>query len=244
MKLGRILRATTAVTAVGLAFPLGAVAAEVKPGGALDLTITGFLRAEAGGGQQNDLQLDNSLGARPRLPQRHRGPRPGPRQERGDRAGVRCHDRVRGRHQQTFNTDETWVFLRGGWGELRMGDEDGVVDNSIIGGQTIAAGTGGIDGSSFVVGEDRRRGRVPDRDRRRDQDPLLHAELRRVQPRRQLHADPVRRSAAAPTTASSSPARAAPTPWKARTSSRVASSTTAISAGSASRPRSSASTAS
>ena len=32
-----------------------------------------------------------------------------------------------------------------------MGDEDGAVDNSIIGGQTIAAGTGGIDGSSFVV---------------------------------------------------------------------------------------------
>ena len=52
---------------------------------------------------------------------------------------------------QTLNTDETWIFLRGGWGELRMGDEDGVVDNSIIGGQTIAAGTGGIDGSSFVV---------------------------------------------------------------------------------------------
>ena len=52
---------------------------------------------------------------------------------------------------QTLNTDETWVFLRGGWGELRMGDEDGVVDNSIIGGQTIAAGTGGIDGSSFVI---------------------------------------------------------------------------------------------
>ena len=50
-----------------------------------------------------------------------------------------------------MNTDETWIFLRGGWGELRMGDEDGAVDNSIIGGQTIAAGTGGIDGSSFVV---------------------------------------------------------------------------------------------
>ena len=48
---------------------------------------------------------------------------------------------------QTFNTDETWIFLRGGWGELRLGDEDGVVDNSVVGGQTIAAGTGGIDGS-------------------------------------------------------------------------------------------------
>ena len=49
-----------------------------------------------------------------------------------------------------YNTDETWIFLRGGWGELRMGDEDGVVDNSVVGGQTIAAGTGGIDGSDAV----------------------------------------------------------------------------------------------
>ena len=43
------------------------------------------------------------------------------------------------------------MFLRGGWGEIRLGDEDGVVDNSIVGGQTIAAGTGGIDGSDCVI---------------------------------------------------------------------------------------------
>jgi outer membrane protein OmpU len=48
---------------------------------------------------------------------------------------------------RTDNTDETWVFLRGGWGEVRLGDEDGVVDNSSVGAQTIAAGTGGIDGT-------------------------------------------------------------------------------------------------
>ena len=51
----------------------------------------------------------------------------------------------------TLNTDETWLFLRGGWGEIRLGDEDGVVDNSVVGGQTIAAGTGGIDGSDAVI---------------------------------------------------------------------------------------------
>ena len=51
----------------------------------------------------------------------------------------------------TYNTDETWLFLRGGWGEIRLGDEDGVVDNSTVGGQTIAAGTGGIDGSDAVI---------------------------------------------------------------------------------------------
>jgi predicted porin len=32
-----------------------------------------------------------------------------------------------------------------------MGDEDGVVDNSVIGGQTVAAGSGGIDGSDAVI---------------------------------------------------------------------------------------------
>ena len=51
----------------------------------------------------------------------------------------------------TSNTDETWIFLRGGWGEIRLGDEDGVVDNSVVGGQTLAAGTGGIDGSDAVI---------------------------------------------------------------------------------------------
>ena len=51
----------------------------------------------------------------------------------------------------TTNTDETWIFVKGGWGEVRLGDEDGVVDNSVVGGQTIAAGTGGIDGSDAVI---------------------------------------------------------------------------------------------
>src|SRR3712207_1102716 len=45
------------------------------------------------------------------------------------------------------NTDETWVFVRGGFGELRFGDEDGATDASSVGAYTIAAGTGGIDGS-------------------------------------------------------------------------------------------------
>ena len=47
---------------------------------------------------------------------------------------------------RTDNTDETWMFLSSGWGEVRLGDEDGVADNSLVGAQVIAAGTGGIDG--------------------------------------------------------------------------------------------------
>src|SRR3954454_12998281 len=154
MPLGRILLSTTAVVGVGIAsacLPAVAGAAGVKPGGALDLTITGFLRTEAGGGKQDDLHLDDSFA-------------------RGldFRNDTEVHVLARGKSEQTgleyggtiefeadtnetFNTDESWVYLRGGWGEVRMGDLDGVVENSIIGGQTIAAGTGGIDGSSFVV---------------------------------------------------------------------------------------------
>ena len=55
------------------------------------------------------------------------------------------------------NTDETWLFLRGGFGEVRFGDEDGVADNSSVGAQVIAAGTGGIDGSVIDTIAHRRR---------------------------------------------------------------------------------------
>ena len=51
---------------------------------------------------------------------------------------------------QTTNTDEMWIFTKGGWGEFRFGSEDGPTDNMRIGGQSIAAGTGGIDGANSV----------------------------------------------------------------------------------------------
>ncbi|MGF1476490.1 MAG: porin [Geminicoccaceae bacterium] len=50
------------------------------------------------------------------------------------------------------NTDEAWIFLSGGFGEVRLGSEDGAVDNSKVGGFSVAAGTGGIDGDGFVGG--------------------------------------------------------------------------------------------
>ena len=164
MKLKTIVLGTSALAGVamlGSASAVPAAAAEVKPGGALDVTITGFLRAEAGGGEQDSISRD---------PDKARG--------LDFRNDTEVHVLARGKSEQTgleygatvefeadtnqtFNTDETWMFLRGGWGELRMGDEDGAVDNSIIGGQTIAAGTGGIDGSTFVVAGIRGEGVFP-----------------------------------------------------------------------------------
>ncbi|MCB2010043.1 MAG: porin [Geminicoccaceae bacterium] len=52
------------------------------------------------------------------------------------------------------NTDETWIFISGGFGELRFGDEDGASDNMKIGGFSAAAGTGGIDGAGEVASVD------------------------------------------------------------------------------------------
>jgi hypothetical protein len=51
----------------------------------------------------------------------------------------------------TLNTDEAWIFIDGAFGGFRLGDEDGALDNSKIGAQNIAAGTGGIDGNDVVA---------------------------------------------------------------------------------------------
>ena len=154
MKLKNLILGTSALAGVamlGTAVALPAAAAEVTPGGALNLELTGFARFEAFGGEQDDRSLDPTL-------------------SRGldFRNDTEVHVIARGKDEETGleygatiefeadtnntpNTDETWVFLRGGWGEIRLGDEDGVVDNSVVGGQTLAAGTGGIDGSDAVI---------------------------------------------------------------------------------------------
>jgi hypothetical protein len=145
-----LLLGTTALASAGalsVMMPGAAGAAEVLPGGALNVTISGFIRWRAHSGD-----LDNQQG--------------NPDQGTGlDFSNdTEAHVIVRGKHDATGmeyggtiefeadtnrndNTDETWVFVRGGFGELRFGDEDGATDASSVGAYTIAAGTGGIDGS-------------------------------------------------------------------------------------------------
>ena len=125
MTLKTILLGTTAAAGVGVAMLISSPlsAAEVAPGGALDLEITGFARFEAFGGEQDDRALDPTIA-------------------RGldFRNDTEVHVIARGKSEQTgleygatiefeadtnntFNTDESWLFLRGGWGEVRLGDE-------------------------------------------------------------------------------------------------------------------------
>jgi hypothetical protein len=49
------------------------------------------------------------------------------------------------------STDEEWLYIKGGWGELRFGDNDGPADDMKVTAANIAAGTGGIDGWDEVA---------------------------------------------------------------------------------------------
>ena len=145
MRYRDLVMGTTAMLGA-LVAGVGAQAATVSPGGSLDLTLTGFARFLAHGGDLDNARLDRTIG--------------GGLDFSND---TEVHVLARALHDptgieyggniefeadtnQTLNTDETWLFLRGGFGEFRMGDLDGVIDNSTVGGRTLAAGTGGIDG--------------------------------------------------------------------------------------------------
>lgn len=149
MKTMKALLGTTALVGAGLMLgvPGSVSAATVSPGGALDLTITGFNRTRAHGGDLDSARLNNQVTSGLDFS-----------------TDVEAHIVARAKHDATgmeyggtiefeadtssaLNTDETWLFISGGFGEFRFGDEDGPVDNSKVGGQTVAAGTGGIDGA-------------------------------------------------------------------------------------------------
>jgi hypothetical protein len=150
MTLRKILLGTTAVLGAGLvtvAAPTVAGAAEVLPGGYPDLTITGFARFRAHGGELDDARLNNSVSRNLDFSndtEVHVVAR-----AKDERTGTEYGGTIEfeADTNRNDNTDETWLFVRGGWGEVRLGDEDGASDASAVGAQTIAAGTGGLDGS-------------------------------------------------------------------------------------------------
>ena len=124
----------------------GAGAAELGAGGGLELTLSGFAGMLAHGGdlsqQRADPEfadgLDFSTDTEVHVLARARA------EELGLDYGATIE--FEADTDEVVNTDEVWLFLRGGWGELRMGDVDGPVDASALGAFSIAAGTGGIDG--------------------------------------------------------------------------------------------------
>ena len=160
----RLLLATSALVALGLASPMTVRPAQaqaepvVKPGGALDLELSGFAWFRAHGGDLDNARLDDSVSTgldfsnNTEVHVTARG--------QNDATGIEYGGTIEfeADTNRTDNTDETWVFVRGGFGEFRFGDENGIVESSLIGGQTIAEGTGGIDGDVIdTIGQDIRR---------------------------------------------------------------------------------------
>ncbi|HWL69768.1 MAG TPA: porin [Geminicoccus sp.] len=143
----RIKTLLLAGVASGVVAAAGAAnAAEVMPGGALDITLSGQLRAGVLFGE-NDSISGNDPGygmyTNNRVFIDVRGKDDGSLMEYGGRFRLRFDN---GRGSNNNIVDRSWLFIRGGWGEVRLGNEVGPGDNSKVFSSVIAAGTGGIDG--------------------------------------------------------------------------------------------------
>ena len=150
--IARRLLGTTALVGVGL-LPATAGAATVQPGGALDVTVSGFARFLTALGERDNARLDDNVSSGPDFFN-----------------DTEVHFKVMGRHEptglryggtieleadtnRTDNADETFLFLMGGWGQLQLGDTDGIADfdGMSVSAASIGAGTGGLDGDVIDV---------------------------------------------------------------------------------------------
>ncbi len=151
----RLLLGTTALA--GVAFGPGLLgAAEVRPGGALDITLAGEARFITSYGATDDALLDDTVTSGldffndTSVDVLIRGKHDATGIEYGGYVEFQADTDV------TENTDETWLYLRGGWGEVHLGDDDGVSsfsagivagdDGAALSAASVAAGTGGLDG--------------------------------------------------------------------------------------------------
>jgi hypothetical protein len=149
------LLGTTALAGLALWFePAGA--AEAQAGGALDIKLSGEARFITSYGNTDDALLDdtvtsgldffNDTSVDVLVDGKH------------DATGIEYGGYIEFQADTNVeeNTDETWIYLRGGWGEAHLGDDDGVssISAGIVGGEdgaalsaaSVAAGTGGLDG--------------------------------------------------------------------------------------------------
>lgn len=124
-----------------------AQAAEVKPLGALDISVGGFsswyaifgdLGDKAGGGKNGtyDFFTDNEIYIYPS----YKDPKTGL-----EYGGV---IQLESDTNNTSDADETYVYIRGKFGEIRAGDGNGVIEQMVTGAQPLNQFTGGLDGVS------------------------------------------------------------------------------------------------
>lgn len=153
MPVHRLLLASTTLSGLVAAVPSSLAAAEIAPGGALDITLSGFARFLVNGGDTDEFLLDNGVSSGldffndTEVHFNLRGT--------DETTGVQYGGTIEfeADTNATTNTDETWIFLRGGFGEVRLGDEDGAADaDGIVKGPVDVIkgiGTDGIEGDEW-----------------------------------------------------------------------------------------------
>lgn len=152
----RTLLGTTALAAGAALAPAWAEAAEVRAGGALDIEISGSLRTIASYGDLDEVYLDEEISTGldffndTSITFTAKG--------KHDRSGLEYGAviELEGDTNVLESTDETWVYVEGGWGRVQLGDNDGVSgfsagivagdDGAALSAANVAAGTGGLDG--------------------------------------------------------------------------------------------------
>lgn len=147
-----VLLGTTALAGI-LAVTPPAPAAEVKPGGALDISVSGFARFLVNGGDTDEFLLDEDVSTGMDFfndMEVHFNAR-GKDEATGIQYGATIE--FEADTNATANTDETWIFLKGGFGEVRLGDEDGAADaDGLVKGPVDiikGIGTDGIEGDEW-----------------------------------------------------------------------------------------------
>ncbi|WP_165769649.1 porin [Arboricoccus pini] len=145
MKKG-LLATTMLVSVAAMGVANETRAAEVKPLGALDINIGGFARWYSFFGS-----LDNKYGG-----ERHAGTYDfrddtevyvyvrGKDEATGLEYGANIE--LEGDTNTTSNADEAFVFIRGKFGEFRLGDQNGPVEQMITGVSPLGAFSGSLDG--------------------------------------------------------------------------------------------------
>jgi hypothetical protein len=150
MTMRHILLGSTALLGLGLAVaPAPAFAqaepAMVKPSGALDINLAGFVRFEVNLAEDDFIDRGYAFETDSEFHVNARG---------STESGIQYGATIEFEADEfaTNNVDETWIFFRGGWGEVRAGDEDGAADNMKVISSSVAAGTGGLDGDLINLG--------------------------------------------------------------------------------------------
>lgn len=159
MRMKRLLMGTTALAASGLMLTGAPSPAQAQ----LEVSLGGYGRFRAFFVEEDGLGAAAPIGQPPGTPATDRGyafdfdteivPQARGVTDTGITYGFKVE--LQANTWNSLNADEAMLFFSGAFGRIELGNEDGAADSMALGAHTIAAGTGGIDGSArgIVTGD-------------------------------------------------------------------------------------------